>query len=210
MQVIPLPPPIPLSGAVDIPVPTLAPPTLKPFAWEPVPIYVESVPPKPGSPGSTGAKEEEPDDPNNTRVNESVQENQPPTPSNIPEQSNTILPVQPELPDLPDLPEEILAEVQTVEVPLIGIEIPVPRPEILVTAVATAGISSVAAVGGTLAATTMFRQLQPILKPIFKFALKKLAALRKKPPPVTWARLRLKPGVLHPRIQKRRGSSGQS
>ena len=114
------------------------------------------------------------------------------------------------MPDLPDLPEEILAEVQTVEVPLIGIEIPIPRPEILVTATATAGISSVAAVGGTLAATTMFKQLQPILKPIFKFALKKLAALRKKPPPVTWARLRLKPGVLHPHIQKRRGSLGQS
>ena len=52
-----------------------------------------------------------------------------------------------------------LAEVQTWDVPLIGVEIPVPRTEILVTATTTAGISSVVAVGGTLFATTMFRQV---------------------------------------------------
>ena len=84
-----------------------------------------------------------------------------------------------------------LAEVQTWDVPLIGVEIPVPRTEILVTATTTAGISSVVAVGGTLFATTMFRQLQPILKPIFKTLLKKLAALRKKEPPPTFGRERL-------------------
>tara|TARA_X000001388_G_scaffold76714_1_gene74830 strand:+ start:135 stop:809 length:675 start_codon:yes stop_codon:yes gene_type:complete len=89
-------------------------------------------------------------------------------------------------------PEELvpeLAEVQTVEV--FGLEIPVPRTEILATAATTAGVSSVVAVAGTLFATTLFRQLQPILKPIFKTILKKIAKVRKKPPPKTWARLRL-------------------
>ncbi len=84
-----------------------------------------------------------------------------------------------------------LAEVQTIELPILGVEVPVPRTEILVTATSTAAISSVAAVGGTLFATTLFRRLQPILKPIFKTILKKLAKIRKKPPPKTWARQRL-------------------
>ena len=82
-------------------------------------------------------------------------------------------------------------QVQTFNIPIINKEIPVPRAEILVTATTTAGVSSVAAVGGTLLATTMFRQLQPILKPIFKTLLKKLAAIRKKPPPLSFGRERL-------------------
>ena len=96
--------------------------------------------------------------------------------------------------DVPDVvpPDELvpeLAEVQTVE--MFGFEIPLPRTEILVTATSTAAISSVAAVGGTLFATTLFRKLLPLLKPIFKTILKKVAQVRKKPPPMTWARQRL-------------------
>ena len=96
--------------------------------------------------------------------------------------------------DVPDAapPAELvpeLAEVQTVEI--FGFAVPLPRTEILVTATSTAAISSVAAVGGTLFATTLFRKLLPLLKPIFKTILKKVAKIRKKPPPKTWARLRL-------------------
>jgi hypothetical protein len=204
MQATPLPPPIPLSGAMEIPVPTLAPPSIKPFEWEPVPIYIETVPPKPGSPSPARTEEDVPEEPDDSRVEENIKEEQSQPADIISEQSNTVTSGKPAL---PELPEEILAEVQTVEVPFIGIEVPVPRPEILVTATATAGISSVAAVGGTLAATTLFKQLQPLLKPVFKFALKKLAAIRKKPPPVTWARLRLKES--RQRKQKRKGYVGQ-
>ena len=99
----------------------------------------------------------------------------------------TLIPDTVDLPPVDLVPE--IAEVQTVEV--FGFDIPMPRTEILVTATSTAAISSVAAVAGTLFATTLFRQLQPILKPIFKTLLKKLAKVRKKPPPKTWARLRL-------------------
>ena len=195
---------MPLPRAMEIPVPTLAPPSIKPFEWEPVPIYVETVPPKPGSPTTSGAQEDVPNEPEDNSVEEDVKENQETAPNNNTEQPNIMTSGKPEL---PALPEEILAEVQTVEVPFIGVEVPVPRPEILVTATATAGISSVAAVGGTLAATTLFKQLQPLLKPVFKFALKKLAAIRKKPPPVTWSRLRLKES--RRRRQKRMGYVGQ-
>ena len=112
---------------------------------------------------------------------------------------NPLAPGTPELPPIDLVPE--IAEVQTVEI--FGLDIPMPRTEILVTATTTAGVSSVVAVAGTLFATTLFRQLQPILKPVFKTLLKKLAAIRKKPPPKTWARKRLES---HPSKRDKTGS----
>ena len=90
------------------------------------------------------------------------------------------------------IPIPEMAEIQTVTLPLLGVEIPLPRTEILVVASTTAAVSSVTAVAGTLLATTMFRQLQPILKPIFKTIAKKAATVRKKDPPLSFARQRLK------------------
>ena len=167
MEVIPIPAPIPIPSAFSIPDAVLIQPTIKPFEWEPIPLYVETTPQIPDSPGDNSS--------NNT------EEEEEPTPK------SSVNPVE-AIPPQNLVPE--LAEVQTWDVPLIGVEIPVPRAEILVTATTTAGVSSVVAVGGTLFATTMFRQLQPILKPIFKIVFKKLAALRKKPPPLSWARER--------------------
>ena len=169
MEAIPIPPPIPIAPTLQIPNPVIAEPQWIPPKWEPVPIYQEDIPDEP----SVGPNESE---------NKEEPEAKPPVKPIPP-------PKPPPTPPLPDIPE--LSEVQTITVPIIDAEIPVPRPEILVTAATTAGVSSVVAVGGTLFATTMFRQLQPILKPIFKFALKKVAAIRKKPPPVTWSRQRL-------------------
>ena len=114
-----------------------------------------------------------------------------------------VAPGTPEIPPVDLVPE--LAEVQTVDI--LGFDIPLPRTEILVTATTTAGVSSVVAVAGTLFATTLFRQLQPILKPVFKTLLKKIAALRKKPPPKTWARKRLES---HPSRRDKTGSQGGS
>jgi hypothetical protein len=169
MEAIPIPPPIPIAPTFVIPNPVIAEPQWIPPKWEPVPVYQEDIPDEP----SVGPNESE---------NKKEPEAKPPVKPIPP-------PQPPPPPPLPDIPE--LSEVQTITVPIIDAEIPVPRPEILVTAATTAGVSSVVAVGGTLVATTMFRQLQPILKPIFKFALKKVAKIRKKPPPVTWSRQRL-------------------
>ena len=83
-------------------------------------------------------------------------------------------------PKAKDAPIPEMAEIQTVTLPLVNVEIPLPRTEILVVASTTAGVSSVTAVAGTLLATSMFRQLQPILKPIFKTIAKKAAKVRKK------------------------------
>ena len=73
-------------------------------------------------------------------------------------------------------------EITTFTLPGTSIDVPVPRAEIVSTAVVTAGASSVAAVAGTLAAGQIFRYLQKILKPLMKTALKRLATARGKTP----------------------------
>ena len=157
---IPLPAPVPIPRTLNIPVPVLQQPQIRQFQWEPIPIYVEDVPvPEP----EAGAVDDSKEEPQN-------EGSRPPS-----------------LDDIEEVVPEI-AEILTVEIPLIGIEVPVPRPEILATAATTAGISSVVAVSGTLLATTMFRQLQPILKPAFKFILKKIASMTGKKAPLSFGR----------------------
>jgi len=184
MEVIPIliPDTITIPEAISFPsVPVMA-PTGQSFSWPTVPMYVEDIPAQLNSPSANVPL------PNEETLNQSTEEilNQ-----SAEERLNNEINTEDQqtTPPLNLVPE--LAEVQTWDVPLIGVEIPVPRAEILVTATATAGISSVVAVSGTLFATTLFRRLQPILKPIFKALLKKLAKLRKKNPPPTWARQRL-------------------
>ena len=190
---IPLPPAFPIPQAFVVPEPVLAPPQVKPLEWEPVPMYIETTPqdipipkPTPNLDGDGTAAGTEESEESQEQEEQESQENKTEDKSKATPASGKPADIKPPS----DLVPEI-AEIQVVELPIIGVEVPLPRTEILVTATTTAGVSSVVAVGGTLFATTLFRQLQPILKPIFKFILKKLAALRKKPPPRSWARERL-------------------
>ena len=73
-------------------------------------------------------------------------------------------------------------EITTFTLPGTSIDVPVPRAEIVSTAVITAGASSVAAVAGTLAAGQILQYLQKALKPVMTKGLKSLAKLRGKPP----------------------------
>ena len=75
-----------------------------------------------------------------------------------------------------------LDEITTFTLPGTSIDVPVPRAEIVSTAVITAGASSVAAVAGTLAAGQILQYLQKVLKPVMTKALKSLAKLQGKPP----------------------------
>lgn len=102
--------------------------------------------------------------------------------------SETQPPVVPTLPELPVQP----SQVQQFEVPGTDLVVPLPSTEILVTAVGTAGVASVASVGATLAAQAMFKRVVSIAKPVIKILLKKLAAVRGQEPPLTWARQKLK------------------
>ena len=66
-------------------------------------------------------------------------------------------------------------EITTFTLPGTSIDVPVPRAEIVSTAVITAGASSVAAVAGTLAAGQVLQYLQKALKPLMTRVLKNLA-----------------------------------
>ena len=79
----------------------------------------------------------------------------------------------------PYTPVEPESQIETVELPG-GFELPVPKQEIMVTAVAKAGAAAVASVGATLAASRIFTQLVKVLKPVIQIALKKLEKLKVK------------------------------
>jgi hypothetical protein len=72
----------------------------------------------------------------------------------------------PTAPTLPPLP----VEAQVVGIPYTEIEVPLPSTIIMTTAVTTAFIS----VGSTLVATSLFKYIVMIMKPVFKQAWNKL------------------------------------
>ena len=184
-----LPPVVPLAPTVAIPKPALSQPAPLVPKWEPIPIYQEDLPtpePKPKPREEPAPRPPTPDKDILDSVNEMI------TPSPI------VPPFEPPVPE---------PTMDTIEVPFTNFEVPVPPQEIMVTAVTTAGASAVVAVGATLAATRLFEQLVKLFKPIFKTALKKLAKLRRKKPPLTWARVRLKES--RPRIPRRKVNVGR-
>ena len=80
-------------------------------------------------------------------------------------ESKTTTTKQPTKPNI-DLPPEA----QIVEIPFTDIEVPMPTTTIMTTAATTAFIS----VGATLAATSLFKYLVMIMKPILKQAWNKM------------------------------------
>ena len=199
MQAIPLPPSLPIPDSFDIPTPTLRLPTAKPLEWEAIPLYIEDVPVETPLPNPGGIPDDVTDDVEDEEELEEEEEG--PNESENKEETESVS----ELP-LDIVPE--LAEVQTIEIPFVGIEVPVPRTEIIVVASSTAAVSSVTAVAGTLLATTLFRKLVSLLKPVFKTIAKKLAKARKKKPPLTFGRQRL--SVQHRYTERKRGNQGRS
>ena len=83
-----------------------------------------------------------------------------------PPQEEEAKPTQPTKPNKPALPEEA----QIVEIPFTDIEVPMPSTTIMTTAATTAFIS----VAATLTATSLFKYIVMILKPVFKQTWSKL------------------------------------
>ncbi len=188
MPPIPMPPIIPIPEAFNLPVPTLAPPSFELPKWEPIPVKPQDIPalnPKPQPRESNPQEEEE---------EEAASEDRTEAPSS--ETLNSVQQMITPMPPLPPydlgvpLPEEPESQIQTVEV-FGKFEVPVPKQEIMVTAVATAGAAAVASVGATMVAGKLFNQIVKIAKPAIKVVLNKLAKLKGKPPAPTWGRQRL-------------------
>jgi len=186
MPPIPMPPIIPIPEAFDIPAPLLEPPSFDLPKWEPIPIKPKDIPalnPQPQQQESNPQQEEEEE--------EEKSEERTEAPS-----SETLNSVQQMITPMPPLPpydygaEVIDSQVETVEI-FGKFEVPVPKQEIMVTAVATAGAAAIASVGATMVAGKLFNQIVKIAKPAIKIVLNKLAKLKGKPQAPTWARQRL-------------------
>ena len=207
MPNLPLPPPIELPGPFVIPEIDYSQPQLKQLEWVPIPIYVKDIPKELNPKTSSKKPSEEQGETTNKR-----EKGRPKSKSDLKESNNKLEnPGNSTNEDIStpsikskdlsiDVPKSEFKEIQTIEVPFIG-KIPAPKPEIIVTAVSTAGVASVASVGGTLAATALFKHIITLAKPLITFGLKKLAKVRRKKPPLTWARAR---------AEQRRHKSGKN
>lgn len=91
------------------------------------------------------------------------------TPDPPPTKETTTTPPQPDPPKIPPSPP-VPPEAQIVEIPFTDIEVPMPSTIIMTTAVTTAFIS----VAATLVATSLFKYIVMISKPIIKQAWNKL------------------------------------
>lgn len=170
----------------------LAPPQLQLPTWEPIPIYREDVPalnPQPEQQKESSKAEDKPD---KQKEEPKPEKPEKPEPGIPPEILNLVDGMRTPLPPLPPFTPyepEVESQVETIELPG-GFEMPVPKQEIMVTAVTTAGAAAVVSVGATMVAGDLFKRIVSISKPVIKAALKKLAKLRKTAPPQTWARQR--------------------
>ena len=179
MPSINFPPPIRLPPPIIAPHDPIDLPTFNIPEWEPIPIYRDQVP------GIENVDESDNEDENTEDTKEETETK----PEQVPVKPATV-----ELPPipLPPSPEEVIPEtemVNEVTIPIINMDVPLPKTEIVVIAVTTAGVAAIASVGGTMIANQVFRQLVKVFKPLIKTILKKLMKTRGKVLP-SWARER--------------------
>ena len=194
MEAVKLPPALELPGAFEIPTHPIQLPNFRTPFWTPIPVYREDIPAINKSGAKTKKKEEEEESEEKPAKKSKVKTEVNPEVNpelNLPQIGMPpIAPPQIQLPPQA-APQREFKEVQKVTLPILEIEVPLPRTEIVVTAVSTAAVASVASVGGTLVATAAFKQIMQVAKPIINIVLKKVAKARGKPK-LSWARQRIK------------------
>ena len=186
---IKIPEPVGLPQAVPIPGMPLAVPQLELPKWEPVPIYRNDIPAL--NPQTSPQEESSEEEKEESKSQQTPPERDPEDgiPADVLDMVDEVRFMSPPVQPFPW--EDRQAEtVETIELPG-GFEVPVPKQEILVTAVSTAGAASVVSVGATMVAGDLFKRIVQIAKPLIKVVLKKVAKFRKKAPPLSWSRQRL-------------------
>ena len=167
---IPIPPRINLPPRLAIPVPRIETPVIELPAIE--------IPQLPGgTPGgglpSASASGREESFPQKERAAKPA-----PSPP-LPSSPQLQLPAIPENPQPTD--QSALAEATTITLPIVDVEIPVPRAEI----VSTAAITSAISVGAAMSATAMFKWLVRLMKPVLKAVVSKLPGPHRRKEPKT-------------------------
>ena len=190
MEVAPLLPPIPLSNAFQLPAPTLDLPLVGTPRWVPVPPRIRDIG-EPGVPNTEAPAE--PVEQQSAAPEPEPQNPSPPVSNNPPVIPPPPTQFQPPLPVIPEIPTAIEPEVPQLEnsitIPIIEVQMPLPSNEIMVVTATTAGVAAVVSVGGTLAAKTIFDYVLRLMKPLLKIVINKLLKMRGKKP-ITWARQR--------------------
>ena len=185
-----LPPPMGVPQPAPIPSMPLAPPQLQLPQWEPIPVYRDDIPALNPQPSQQQEPAEEEEKEEEEKQEQQEQKPEPGVPQEVLDLVDEMRTLSPPLPPFIPYEPEAESQVETIELPG-GFEVPVPKQEIMVTAVTTAGAAAVVSVGATMVAGDMFKRIVSIAKPAIKAVLKKLAKLRKTDPPPTWARQRL-------------------
>ena len=168
MTSIPLPPPVRFPNPVIGPTQSVPLPSFQTPKWEPIPIYREIIPALNPTTSESDEEEKEEKEDKDTKDNPATD-------------------LTPDIP-LPAIPES--AMVNQITIPIINVDVPLPKPEIVTIAVTTAGVAAIASVGGTMVANNLFRQLIKIFKPLIKTVLKKVMKARGKELK-SWSRQRL-------------------
>ncbi len=170
MEIAPLPPPIPFPEAFTVPGQQLNVPALDAPRWTPIPPPPPEVPmppaPRPApaeeqSEEKEEEKEKEKEEQEKDEDKESID-----TDMLIPEYDNSIT------------------------IPIVDTELPLPANEVMIVTATTATIAAVASVGGAIAAKTIFDYLLKLIKPTIKTVVNKILKARGKKP-ITWGRQRL-------------------
>ena len=197
MEIVPIPPAFPIPQAFSIPAQPLDTPEFSLPAWITPPNRLDNIKEliPPNVPERNNQKEETSEESKDTEEEDKEKEEEK---SEEPDFEGIAPPIDTPKIQIPfplqqqnQQQDEAESEFEnSVIIPGIDYEMPLPSTEVMVTAATTASIAAVVSVTGTLAAKTVFDYLLKLIKPALKVAVNKLAKARGKPT-TSWARQRL-------------------
>ena len=203
MEVVPIPPAFPIPQAFNLPAQPLDTPELSLPAWVTPPNRIDNIqeliPPNvPERNNQVEKKQEKSEEAKKKNKNKKEKEKEEEK-TEEPEFDGFTPPIGTPKIQIPlrllqqnqqQQVEDVSVFENSVIIPGIDYEMPLPSTEVMVTAATTASIAAVVSVTGTLAAKTVFDYLLKLIKPTLKIAVNKLAKARGKPT-TSWARQRL-------------------
>lgn len=197
MEIVPIPPAFPIPQAFSIPAQPLDTPEFSLPAWITPPNRLDNIKEliPPNVPERNNQKEETSEESKDTeeedKENKEEKSEEPVFEGIAPPIDTPKIQIPFPLQQQNQQQDEAESEFEnSVIIPGIDYEMPLPSTEVMVTAATTASIAAVVSVTGTLAAKTVFDYLLKLIKPALKVAVNKLAKARGKPT-TSWARQRL-------------------
>tara|TARA_R100000900_G_scaffold47859_1_gene38589 strand:+ start:404 stop:1015 length:612 start_codon:yes stop_codon:yes gene_type:complete len=197
VEIVPIPPAFPIPQAFSIPAQPLDTPEFSLPAWITPPNRLDNIKEliPPNVPERNNQKEETSEESKDTeeedKENEEEKSEEPVFEGIAPPIDTPKIQIPFPLQQQNQQQDEAESEFEnSVIIPGIDYEMPLPSTEVMVTAATTASIAAVVSVTGTLAAKTVFDYLLKLIKPALKVAVNKLAKARGKPT-TSWARQRL-------------------